>query len=90
MSFAELKKLKERLGAKVYNEAVFGVESKKRKFKKETFKRENKNRPREMSSKKPMPLVVKKPEVVQEENAPRDPRYFCFHFNRGNLIVSYF
>lgn len=40
MSFEELQKLKERLGAKVYNEAMFGV----KRTKKTDFKRANKNR----------------------------------------------
>jgi ribosomal RNA-processing protein 36 len=40
MSFEELQKLKERLGSKVYNEAMFGAHEVKR----TNFKRENKNR----------------------------------------------
>lgn len=40
MSFEELQKLKEKLGTKVYNEAMFG----KSKVKKKAFKRDNKNR----------------------------------------------
>jgi len=40
MSFEELQKLKEQLGSKVYNEAMFGA----REMKKSNFKRENKNR----------------------------------------------
>jgi hypothetical protein len=40
MSFEELQKLKEQLGSKVYNEAMFGTNQ----TKKTDFKRENKNR----------------------------------------------
>jgi ribosomal RNA-processing protein 36 len=40
MSFEELQKLKEHLGSKVYNEAMFGANY----MKKTNFKRVNKNR----------------------------------------------
>jgi hypothetical protein len=40
MSFEELQKLKEQLGSKVYNEAMFGTSQ----TKETNFKRENKNR----------------------------------------------
>lgn len=53
MTFSELLKLKEELGSKTYNEALFGnVSTKKRKNESKAnlaFKRENKNRPREIS-----------------------------------------
>ncbi|XP_033194922.2 ribosomal RNA processing protein 36 homolog [Bombus vancouverensis nearcticus] len=70
MSFEDLQKLKEKLGCKIYKEALFGP----RKVNKKTeFKRENKNRPREISSKKP---VSRFREVVQVKNyIPRDPRF---------------
>jgi len=48
LSFEELLKLKDTLGAKVYNETVFGAPQPKPK---PVVKRENKNRPREVSSK---------------------------------------
>lgn len=72
LSFEELQKLKERIGAKVYNEALFGKNTVgKSKEERKIFKRENKNRPREVSSKKPVPMFdvpkAKKKEV-------RDPR----------------
>ena len=62
MPFEELIKLKQKLGTKVYNSTVLGIESKvKRDIPAErSFKRENKNRPREMSSKKPVPLIPHK------------------------------
>ncbi|XP_033356880.1 ribosomal RNA processing protein 36 homolog [Bombus vosnesenskii] len=70
MSFEDVQKLKEKLGCKIYKEALFGP----RKVNKKTeFKRENKNRPREISSKKP---VSRFREVVQVKNyIPRDPRF---------------
>jgi hypothetical protein len=43
MTFEDLLKLKERLGTKVYDEAMFGTSSKKSN-KPENFKRVNKNR----------------------------------------------
>lgn len=43
MSFGDLLKLKQRLGTKVYDEAMFGTSSKKTK-KPDNFKRVNKNR----------------------------------------------
>ncbi|KAG6464045.1 hypothetical protein O3G_MSEX014236 [Manduca sexta] len=65
LSFEELQKLKEKIGAKVYKEALFGNKMKDNKPK--VFKRDNKNRPREMSSKKPVPMLqatkVKKKEI---------------------------
>lgn len=72
MSFEELQKLKSKLGAKVYNEAVFGTNSKKRANKITDFKRENKNRPREMTSKKTVPML--KDVTVKTEETLRDPR----------------
>lgn len=85
MSFEELQKLKEKLGTKVYNEAMFG----KTNVQRNRFKRENKNRPREMSSKKPVSAVqqvlppVKKP--------PRDPRFdsLCGEFNEKAFKAAY-
>ncbi|KAI4488221.1 hypothetical protein M0804_005069 [Polistes exclamans] len=69
MSFEDLQKLKEKLGTKVYNETIFGP----RKKKIVPFKRENKNRPREMSTKKQVPRFR---EVIQvKKNIPRDPRF---------------
>ncbi|XP_076235156.1 ribosomal RNA processing protein 36 homolog isoform X2 [Calliopsis andreniformis] len=77
MSFEDLQKLKEKIGTKVYNEALFGP----RKVKHINFKRENKNRPREMSAKKP---VSRFKEVVHVKKImSRDPRFdsLCGTFN---------
>lgn len=72
LSFEELQKLKERIGAKVYKEALFGkYDAGKSKEERKVFKRENKNRPREMSSKKPVPMF----DVPKAKNKQiRDPR----------------
>ncbi|XP_018567274.1 ribosomal RNA processing protein 36 homolog [Anoplophora glabripennis] len=48
LSFGDLLKMKEQMGSKLYDETVFGETKKKSK---NDFKRANKNRPREMSSK---------------------------------------
>lgn len=72
LSFEELQKLKERIGAKVYKEALFGKKDKDETDKPKIFKRENKNRPREVSSKKPVPFLKDTPVVKKKEI--RDPR----------------
>ncbi|XP_045537744.1 ribosomal RNA processing protein 36 homolog isoform X1 [Papilio machaon] len=90
LSFEDLQKLKERIGAKLYKEVVFGKKnnpetSPKAKF----FKRENKNRPREMSSKRPVRMLrdtgkVKKTEI-------RDPRFdpLCGEFDKKEFAENY-
>lgn len=99
MSFAELLALKEELGSKVYNEAIFGNESsavakQRRKNSKRNieFKRENKNRPREISAKKQVPLLstVKK-STASNSTGPRDPRFDtnCGEFNRDKFKEDY-
>lgn len=95
MSFAELLKLKEELGSKVYNEAVFGEESTSKKRKKElkhksAFKRENKNRPREISAKKQVPLLGKT-KTSKNDTGPRDPRFDsnCGDFDRSKFKEDY-
>ncbi|XP_029671740.1 ribosomal RNA processing protein 36 homolog isoform X2 [Formica exsecta] len=85
MSFEDLQKLKEKLGTKIYNQTIFGNKSKK----KTEFKRENKNRPREISAKKPVSrfreLVSVKKVVV------RDPRFdsLCGTFDEKVFKHSY-
>ncbi|XP_011160173.1 ribosomal RNA processing protein 36 homolog [Solenopsis invicta] len=89
MSFADLQKLKEKLGTKVYNEAIFGKKIKK-KIEKIDFKRGNKNRPREMSSKKPVPTSCV--ELTQVKKVvSRDPRFdsLCGTFNEKAFKNSY-
>lgn len=70
MSFEELQALKEKIGLKMYKEAVFGVDSKRAK---KSFKRDNKNRPREMSAKHQVPVYR---EVFQaKKKVHQDPRF---------------
>lgn len=94
MPFSELIKLKEKLGSKVYNEAMFGADvedSRKRHTFKIDYKRENKNRPREVSSKKQVPMlgVIKSKRIETEE--PRDPRFDsrCGEFDRNRFREDY-
>lgn len=70
MSFEELHALKEKIGFKMYKEAVFGVDRKKSK---QNFRRDNKNRPREQSAKHQVPVYR---EVFQVKKKVRqDPRF---------------
>ncbi|KAJ7374405.1 rRNA biogenesis protein rrp36 [Desmophyllum pertusum] len=66
--FCELEELKQEVGSKKYNEAIHGLFEKKGAIAKPQ-KRENKNRPREMSSKKP---VSRLRHVIP---LARDPRF---------------
>lgn len=96
MPFSELIKLKERLGAKVNNEAMFGAnvkDNRKRRASKIDYKRENKNRPREVSSKKQVPMfgVIKSKSKRIETDGPRDPRFDirCGEFDRNRFKEDY-
>lgn len=94
MSFAELLELKDKLGSKMYNEAMFGddgpVQKKKKGRAKAEFKRENKNRPREVSAKKQVPLLGKTPKT-KADSRPRDPRFDsnCGEFDRDKFKEDY-
>ncbi|XP_072031681.1 ribosomal RNA processing protein 36 homolog [Amphiura filiformis] len=75
--FEELQELQDRVGSKVYNEALFGSKSTKQSapqgMQKRSFKRANKNRPQEISSKKP---VSRFRDVFQtKKKINRDPRF---------------
>lgn len=72
MSFEELIQLKERLGLKVYNQVVHGEKSSQT-VQKKVFKRENKNRPMEMSSKRP--IYHSKSSSSVKKKVSRDPRF---------------
>lgn len=98
MSFAELLALKDELGSKVYNEAIFGSDSasaakqrKKNSKQKMEFKRENKNRPREISAKKQVPLLGATKRASAKSSAPRDPRFDsnCGEFDRDKFKEDY-
>lgn len=86
MSFEELQKLKQTIGAKVYNETVFGRNN----VKKQTdFKRANKNRPREMSSKRPIKIVNNL--ISVKKSVPRDPRFdpICGTYDEKTFKSNY-
>lgn len=85
MSFENLQKLKEKLGTKIYNETLFGKKNKK----KTDFKRENKNRPREISAKKP--TAVFKEVISVKKVISRDPRFdsLCGTFDNKAFKRSY-
>lgn len=90
MPFEDLIKLKQKLGTKVYNSTVLCVKktAKKAVPEERTFKRENKNRPREMSSKTPIPLIPqRKKKAVSATAVHRDPRFDpnCGDFDRDEF-----
>ncbi|XP_072930126.1 ribosomal RNA processing protein 36 homolog [Epargyreus clarus] len=88
LSFEDLQKLKERIGAKVYKEVVFGKKEKIQNEKK-LFKRENKNRPREMSAKKLVRMLLDVAPVKKKEI--RDPRFdpLCGEFDKKEFAANY-
>lgn len=82
LSFEDLLKMKEQMGSKLYNETVFGTSKKKPK---NDFKRANKNRPREISSKLKYFKQELNNSVVPrpKKSLPRDPRFdpLCGQFD---------
>lgn len=88
LTFEQLQKLKNELGSKVYNEAIYGVKKEKQ-IKKDNFKRDNKNRPREMSSKYPVGVLRDVVTVTKKEI--RDPRFesACGTFDEDIFKSSY-
>ncbi|KAL9954353.1 hypothetical protein ACROYT_G041878 [Oculina patagonica] len=70
--FCELEELKHKVGSKRYNEAIHGLFEKKGANAK-SQKRENKNRPREMSSKKPVSRL--RQVIPVKKRMSRDPRF---------------
>lgn len=91
LSFEELQKLKERMGAKVYNEAIFGNKTEKQPRDQRQFKRENKNRPREMSSKQPVPMLRNEIAPSVKKKEARDPRFdpLCGEFEKKEFEENY-
>ncbi|XP_066142524.1 ribosomal RNA processing protein 36 homolog [Euwallacea fornicatus] len=81
LSFEELLKLKEKVGSKVYNATIYGTEQPKNPKSQPILKRENKNRPREISSKirpKLIKAILAKDASSTSKikrNVPRDPRF---------------
>ncbi len=96
MSLEEIQRLKERLGLKAFDRAM-GAEAERRR-KGEEFKRENKNRPREMSSKRAVPRLRDVVGVRAEQNArdsdraKRDPRFdaTCGEFDKKVRTSSHY
>lgn len=76
LPIADLLRLKEQVGEKMYNEVLYGDQSSPQQMiskTKKKFQRENKNRPMEMSSKKP---VSRLRQVVNvKKTVTRDPRF---------------
>ncbi|XP_037946330.1 ribosomal RNA processing protein 36 homolog [Teleopsis dalmanni] len=78
MTFEEILKLKEELGSKVYNEAILGHNKsiKRKNVKNEDHKRLNKNRPRELSSKRQVPFLGAELRTQPKSDKElRDPRF---------------
>jgi len=81
LTFEELLTLKEKLGTKEYNEAMFGFQkasgsSTSSKQRENQIKRDNKNRPREMSSKGRVPKVREiVPVRKDKQKVSKDPRF---------------
>ncbi|XP_045170155.2 uncharacterized protein LOC123532674 [Mercenaria mercenaria] len=67
----DLMKVKEKLGLKMFNRIMHGDKFEEKKQK--VFKRENKNRPMEMSAKKRVPVL--RHATVAKEKVRRDPRF---------------
>ncbi|EDV91448.1 ribosomal RNA processing protein 36 homolog [Drosophila grimshawi] len=90
MTFEEVMHLKEQLGAKVYKEAILGGKRSKVKQPKTKLelKRLNKNRPREISSKRQVPFLGAELRVERKkETELRDPR---FDEKSGNYDINTF
>jgi len=93
LSVEEILQMKETLGDKIFNSRWSGNKKSKTVSKKEEyrpeFKRENKNRPRELSSKIRVPKLVK---VVPVKTEPkRDPRFdpLCGEFDKTDFRKRY-
>ena len=72
MSFADIQRLKNKLGLKLFNQKLEGKKSQQKTA--EDFKRENKQRPREMSSKKQVGRL-RNVTSSAKPNTRRDPRF---------------
>lgn len=75
MTFEELMKLKEELGSKLYREAVLERDAKACPTTKNKYKRLNKNRPREQSSRYQVPFVGGLQRSQKKDPEPTDPRF---------------
>lgn len=92
MCFEDLQKLKNEMGAKLYNKTVYGTKKPQT-----DFKRANKNRPREISSKRPLKLGNNNNNsaavavTVKKQEVPRDPRFdpLCGEFDKATFTKNY-
>ncbi|XP_071079437.1 ribosomal RNA processing protein 36 homolog [Haliotis cracherodii] len=88
MSFEELQKLRDRLGVKVYKQVMKGERKQTHHLStaKRSFTRENKNRPMEASSKKPVSIYR---EVIPvKKRVSRDPRFDDMSGNYNEAIFK--
>ncbi|XP_052769086.1 ribosomal RNA processing protein 36 homolog isoform X1 [Mya arenaria] len=90
MPLEDLIKIKEKLGLKAFNKIMFGD---KFENKRKVFKRDNKNRPMEISAKRKVPLL--RHHDVPKEKVRRDPRFDDLsgefkdeHFQRNFSFLS--
>ncbi|CAG9761816.1 unnamed protein product [Ceutorhynchus assimilis] len=92
LSFEELIKLKEKVGSKVYNATVHGAPSTS--TNKKEIKRQNKNRPREISSKirmKQVKSILTRNSTTTIKSSARDPRFdpSCGEFDKETFKQNY-
>lgn len=87
MTFEDLQKLKTKIGLKVYDEVVYG--NTRRKAPRSDFKRANKNRPREMSSK--AWVSSSSTSKAKSDIKSRDPRFdsLCGEFDKKTFKSNY-
>ena len=88
----EILKLKDKLGNRVFKETILGTSNdRKKRNENRMFKRENKNRPREMSSKRPVTQVREIYQVKKDKFERRDPRFDeeCGKFNEKIFKQTY-
>ena len=89
MSLEEIQRLKNKLGLKLFDQKMSGTADEKKKV---DYKRENKNRPREMSSKRQVSRFREVLSVSTEVKAPkRDPRFdpICGEYNEKLFKDNY-
>ncbi|XP_046847902.1 ribosomal RNA processing protein 36 homolog [Xenia sp. Carnegie-2017] len=87
--FCELQALQDKIGLKKFNSAFYGnvdISTVKNKL---PLKRKNKNRPREMSSKRPVSIFKQAAPVAKKVN--RDPRFdnLCGKFSKEHFERAY-
>ena len=89
MSIEEIQRLKNKLGLKLFDQKMSGTEKNNKKV---DYKRDNKNRPREMSSKRQVGRFREVISVSTEVKAPkRDPRFdpTCGEYNEKLFKDNY-